>query len=171
MNEFDAIEDRFETYARQLVGDPAVRYEALRGCAFFAPVADAGLQRISGMVDIQVFSSDVCLTTQDDETQAFYVILSGLAEVFHNGKRIGEVGTGECIGEGIFFAGEGNATSATVIADFKIIAATFSKATVASLQADAEIRASMDKALLLSLYRKLKGANRRIEELMLRQTM
>lgn len=171
MDDFDAIEDRLAVYAKKLVEDPAARFEAMRGCSFFGPVADQGLRRIAGMVDIQIFSSDVCLTTQDDETQAFYVILSGAAEVFRNGRRIGVIGTGECVGEGIFFADGGNATSATVIADYKIIAATFSKEIVERLQADAEIKVSMDKALLLSLYSKLKGANRKIEELLLRQSM
>lgn len=171
MNEFDAIEERMDAYASKLVADPEARYEALRGCSFFTPVADQGLRQMAGMVDIQVFNSDVCLTTQDDESQAFYVILYGMAEVFRNGRRIGEIGTGECIGEAIFFADAGNATSATVIAEYRIIAAVFSKEAVARLQADAGIRESMDRALLLSLYGKLKGANKKIEELLLRQSM
>ena len=171
MDEFDAIEDSFAAYAKRLVDDSEARYKALRGCSFFTPVADRELKRIAESVDIQTFFSDICLTTQDEETQAFYVILHGAAEAFRNGKRVGVIETGECIGEGIFFAEGGNTTSATVIADYKIIAARFSKNVVTSLQSDAEIMVSLDKALLLSLFKKLKGANQKIEELLLLQSM
>ena len=171
MDEFDAIEDSFAAYAKRLLEDADARYEALRGCSFFNPMPDAGVQRIADMVEIQTFYSDVCLTTQDDETQAFYVILHGAAEAFRNGKRVGVIGTGECIGEGIFFAEGGNTTSATVIADYKIIAATFSKDVVAKLQSDVDIMVSLDKALLLALFKKLKGANQKIAELLLLQSM
>jgi len=40
-----------------------------------------------------------------------------------NGKLVGTIDTGECIGEGVFFANENISSSATVIADYKIIAA------------------------------------------------
>ena len=165
MDEFEAIEDSFAAYARQLEVDAEARYLALRGCSFFKPVPDDGLRHIAGLVAIQTFYSDVCLTSQDDETQAFYVILRGSAEAFRNGKRVGVIETGECIGEGIFFAEEGITTSATVIADYKIIAATFSKDVVATLQSDPDLMVSMDKALLLALFKKLKGANKKIEKL------
>lgn len=171
MDDFDAIDDSFAAYARRLVDDADARYQALRACSFFRPVSDQGLQRIAKMVAIETFFDDVCLTTQDDETQAFYVILHGAAEAFRNGKRVGVIETGECIGEGIFFADGDITTSATVIADYKIIAATFSKDVVSQLQSDAEIMVSMDKALLLALFKKLKGANQMIEELLLVQSM
>ena len=171
MNEFEAIEDSFAAYAKQLEEDAETRYQALRACSFFKPVPDSGLRHIAGLVQIQTFFSDVCLTSQDDETQAFYVILRGSAEAFRNGKRVGVIETGECIGEGIFFADGHITTSATVIADYKIIAATFSNEVVATLQADPDLMVSMDKALLLALFKKLKGANQKIEELLLQQSM
>ena len=67
----------------------------------------------------------------------------------------------------MFFANADIASSATVIADYKIIAAQFDKTTIASLQADAGAMACIDKALLLALFRKLQGANRKIEQLLL----
>lgn len=167
MDDFDAIEDSFASYARLLVDDPEVRFNALRGCSFFNPVPDECLKRISGMVEIQTFCSDVCLTEQDDDTKAFYVILRGSAEAYRNGKRVGIIDTGECFGEGIFFANGAVTTSATVIADYKIIAATFSKAVVENLQGDAEVMIGLNQALLLALFKKLNGANQKIEELLL----
>ena len=167
MDEFKTIEDNFESFAKLLVEDPAVRYKTLRSCSFFNPVPDEWLARISEMAQIRTFYSDVCLTSQDDETKAFYVILLGTAEAFRNGKLVGTIDTGECIGEGVFFADGNISSSATVIADYKIIAAEFNKAAVDSLQADANAMIYMDKALLLALFKKLQGANRKIEKLLL----
>jgi CRP-like cAMP-binding protein len=167
MDEFAAIEDNFASFAKLLVEDATVRFVTLRACSFFDPVPDEWLKRISAMAQIRTFYSDVCLTSQDDETKAFYIILRGTAEAYSNGKLIGMIDTGECIGEGVFFADGKVSSSATVIADYKIIAAEFNKAAVDSLQADAEAMKCMDKALLLALFKKLQGANRKIEKLLL----
>src|SRR4051812_15938886 len=98
MDEFDAIEDGFASYAKLLVADPAARFKALRGCSFFDPVPDAWLTRLSEMAKIQTFYSDVCLTTQDEDMKAFYVVLQGSAEAFRNGKVVGTIDSGECFG-------------------------------------------------------------------------
>lgn len=168
MNEFDSIDDHFASYAKLLLEDASARLGALRGCSFFQPVPDEWLQRISGMAQIKTFHSDVSITTQDEDMKAFYVILYGTAEAFRNGKMVGTIETGDCFGEGIFFTDGTITTSATVIAEDKIIAAEFSKPVIEQLQADPLARVSMDKALLLALFKKLKGANQKIERLMLR---
>jgi CRP-like cAMP-binding protein len=167
MNDFDLIEDHFASHARQLMDDPSARLGALRNCSFFASMPDERLQRLAGMAQIKTFRSDVSITSQDDEMKAFYVILYGAAEAFRNGKAVGTIDTGDCFGEAIFFAGGTVTTSATVIADDKIIAAEFSKAAVEELQADPEAMLSMNEALLLALFKKLKAANQKIERLML----
>jgi len=167
MDEFDNIEDHFAAYARQLADDPSARYGALRNCSFFDPVSDDWLQRMSEMAQVKTFHSDVCVTTQDEEMKAFYVILYGSAEAFRNGKQVGTIATGDCFGEGIFFADGNITTSATVIADDKFIAAEFSKAVVEEMQRDPRAMVSMNKALLLALFKKLKAANEKIERLML----
>lgn len=168
MNDFDTIDDHFASYAKLLLEDASARLGALRGCSFFQPVPDEWLQRISGMAQIKTFHSDVSITTQDEDMKAFYVILYGTAEAFRNGKMVGTIETGDCFGEGIFFTDGTITTSATVIAEDKIIAAEFSKPVIEQLQADPLARVSMDKALLLALFKKLKGANQKIERLMLR---
>lgn len=168
MDEFDAIDDHFASHARLLTDDPAARYGALRSCSFFQPVPDEWLQRISQTALIRTFHSDVCITSQDDGMKAFYVILYGTAEAYRNGKVVGTIETGDCFGEGIFFTDGTLTTSATVIADDKIIAAEFSKPVIEALQSDPQVMVSMDKALLLALFKKLKGANQKIERLMLK---
>jgi CRP-like cAMP-binding protein len=167
MDDFDAIEDHFATYARLLTEDPAARLGALRGCSFFQPVSDEWLQRLSEMAQIRTFHSDVSITSQDDEMKAFYVILYGAAEAYRNGKVVGTIETGDCFGEGIFFTDGTMTTSATVIADDKIVAAEFSRAAIEALQADPHAMVGINKALLLALFKKLNGANRKIERLML----
>ena len=167
MNEFEIIDDHFATYARLLSQDASARFDALRKCSFFQPVPNEWLQRISQMAEVKTFHSDVCITSQDEDIQAFYVILYGSAEAFRNGKVVGTIETGDCFGEGIFFTDGTLAASATVIADDKIIAAEFSKAVIDALHADPQAMVSMDKALLLALFKKLKGANQKIERLML----
>jgi CRP-like cAMP-binding protein len=171
MNEFQAIEDNFTSFAKMLVEDAAVRYKALRGCSFFNPVPDEWLQRLTDMAQIRTFYSDVCLTSQDDETKSFYVILLGTAEAYRNGKLVGTIDTGECIGEGVFFADGNLSSSATVIADYKIIAAEFDKTAIETLQADGSAMACIDRALLLALFKKLQGANRKIEKLLLMKSI
>jgi len=168
MDEFDTIEDHFASYAKLLLEDPSARFGALRGCSFFQPVPDEWLQRISQMAQVKTFHSDVCITSQDDDMKAFYVILYGAADAYRNGKVVGTIETGDCFGEGIFFTDGTITTSATVIADDKIIAAEFSKTVIEALKSDAHAMVSMDKALLLALFKKLKGANQKIERLMLR---
>jgi CRP-like cAMP-binding protein len=167
MNDFDTIEDHFATYAKQLTEDRSARFAALRKCSFFEPMPDDWLQRMSEMAQIKTFRSDVSVTSQDDEMKAFYVILYGSAEAYRNGKQVGTIETGDCFGEGIFFADGTITTSATVIADDKFIAAEFSKTVVEEMQTDAHAMVSMNKALLLALFKKLRAANQKIERLML----
>lgn len=120
------------------------------------------------MAQIKTFHSDVRITSQDEQMKAFYVILYGTAEAFRNGRVVGTIESGDCFGEGIFFTDGSLTTSATVIAEDRIIAAEFSQTAIDALQADAHAMVSMDKALLLALFKKLKGANLKIEKLMLR---
>lgn len=160
-----AIAEGLAAYAQQLRSDEAARFRALRECSFFAPVPDDSLRRIAAQADISIFHSDLCLTTQDEETQRFYVILRGSADAYRNGKRAGAIDSGECIGEAIFFAEGAPLSSATVVADYRIIAATLDREAVAALREDAALMVALDKALLLALFRKLQNANRRIEEL------
>ncbi|MEO5672995.1 MAG: cyclic nucleotide-binding domain-containing protein [Ramlibacter sp.] len=167
MNEFETIDDHFARYARQLAEDPAARLGALRTCSFFEPVPDELLRRMSEMAQVKTFHSDVSVTSQDEELNTFYVILYGTAEAYRNGKLVGTIETGDCFGEGIFFANGTITTSATVIADDKFIAAEFSRSVVDEMHADPQAMVSMNKALLLALFKKLKAANEKIERLML----
>jgi CRP-like cAMP-binding protein len=168
MDDFDAIDDQFAANAKRLMDDSRARFAALRGCAFFQPVPDDWLRRLTEMTRVRTFHSDVSIASQDDEVKAFYVILYGAADAYRNGKLVGTIEAGDCFGEGIFFSDGALTASATVIADDKVVVAELGRDVIAALQADPHAMASVNKALLLALFKKLKGANAKIEALMLK---
>lgn len=166
MDEFAAIEDNLANLAKRLAEDAEFRFGELRKCSFFEPVPDEWLRHISNLAKIRTFSSDERLTTEGGGMEAFYVVLLGSANAYYRDKVVGTIHAGECIGESMFFAGENVSRSATVFADYRIIAAAFDKAGIENLRLDAEAKSHMDKALLLALFNKLQGANRKIAKLL-----
>lgn len=166
MDEFETIEDNLANLAKRLTEDAAFRFSELRKCSFFDPVPDEWLRHISDLAKIHTFTSDELLTAEGGGTDAFYVILLGTANAYFCDKIVGTIDAGECIGESMFFASENLYRSATVFADYRIISAEFDKTGIENLRLDAEAKAYMDKALLLALFKKLQGANRKIAELL-----
>jgi CRP-like cAMP-binding protein len=164
MNELDAIQASLASFTKRLDEVSADRFNELRKCSFFDPIPTEWLTPISEQLEIRTFPADYHLTSEGDDMDTFYVILFGTATVYYNEKVVGTIRSGECIGEGMFFANENISRSATVIADRQVIAAELKKTTIDQLHGDA--KAYMDKALLLALFKKLQSANRKIEELL-----
>lgn len=164
MNELDAIQASLASFTKRLDEVSTDRFNELRKCSFFDPIPSECLTPISEQAEIKTFSAGDCLTSEGDDMNAFYVILFGTATVYYSKKIVGTIRSGECIGEGMFFANENISRSATVVADNQVIAAELKKAGIDSLHGDA--KAYMDKALLLALFKKLQGTNRKIEELL-----
>ncbi len=164
MNELDAIQASLVSFTKRLDEVSTDRFNELRKCSFFDPIPSEWLKPIAEQADIHTFSAGDCLTEEGDDMDAFYVILFGTATVYYNRKVVGTIRSGECIGEGMFFANEYLSRSATVIADNQVIAAEIRMKGIDLLQG--ESKAYMDKALLLALFKKLQGANRKIEELL-----
>ena len=164
MNELDAIQASLASFTKRLDEVSTDRFNELRKCSFFDPIPSEWLKPVSEQADIRTFSAGDCLTSEGDEMNVFYVVLYGTATVYYSKKIVGTIRSGECIGEGMFFANENISRSATVIADGQVIAAEIKKTGIDQLQGDA--KAYMDKALLLALFKKLQGANRKIEELL-----
>lgn len=164
MNELDAIQASLASFTKRLDEVSADRFNELRKCSFFDPIPSEWLTPISELAEIRTFPSEYHLTSEGDDMDTFYVILFGTATVYYNDKVVGTIRSGECIGEGVFFANENLLRSATVIADRQVIAAELKRTAIDRLHGDA--KAYMDKALLLALFKKLQGANRKIEELL-----
>ena len=164
MNELDAIQASLASFTKRLDEVSTDRFNELRKCSFFDPIPSEWLKPISEQTDIRTFSAGDRLTSEGDDMNVFYVILYGTATVYYSKKIVGTIRSGECIGEGMFFANENISRSATVVADGQVIAAEIRNSGIDRLQG--ESMAYMDKALLLALFKKLQGANRKIEELL-----
>jgi len=164
MNELDAIQASLASFTKRLDEVSTDRFNELRKCSFFDPIPSDWLRPISDQADIRTFAAGSRITTEGEDMNAFYVILFGTATVYYNKKIVGTIRSGECIGEGMFFANENLLRSATVITDNQVIAAEIKKPGIEKLQS--ESIGYMDKALLLALFKKLQSANRKIEELM-----
>ncbi|MDO8988137.1 MAG: cyclic nucleotide-binding domain-containing protein [Sideroxyarcus sp.] len=164
MNELDAIQASLASFTKRLDEVSTDRFNELRKCSFFDPIPSDWLRPISDQADIRTFAAGEHITSEGEDMSAFYVILFGTATVYYNKKIVGTIRSGECIGEAMFFANENILRSATVIPDTQVIAAEIKKAGINRLQG--ESKTYMDKALLLALFKKLQGANRKIEELL-----
>ena len=172
MNKFDgvlpipSIEESLSSFTKRLDDDISERFNELRKCSFFDPIPSEWLKPISEECVIRNFYAGNKLTTEGDASNNFYVVLYGSTTVFSNDEIVGTVVSGECIGEGTFFSGSNISRSATVVADEHVIVAEFNRLGISRLQRDATTLAYLDKALLLALFKKLQGANRKIQELM-----
>lgn len=164
MNELDAIQASLASFTKRLDEVSNDRFNELRKCSFFDPIPSEWLKPIAEHSQIRTFSAGDRLTEEGDDMDVFFVILFGTATVYYSKKVVGTIRSGECIGEGMFFANENISRSATVIADGQLISAEIRKAGIDLLSGEA--KAYMDKALLLALFKKLQGANRKIEELL-----
>ena len=164
MNELDAIQASLASFTKRLDEVSTDRFNELRKCSFFDPIPSEWLTPIAEQADIRTFSPSDCLTSEGDDMNVFYVVLYGTATVYFSRKIVGTIRSGECIGEGMYFANENISRSATVVADGQVIAAEIKKTGIDRLHGEA--KAYMDKALLLALFKKLQGANRKIEELL-----
>lgn len=164
MDELDAIQASLASFTKRLDEVSNDRFNELRKCSFFDPIPSEWLTPISEQAVIKTFSPGDCITEEGDDMNAFYVVLFGTATVYYNRKVVGTIRSGECIGEGMFFANENLSRSATVIADNQVIAAEIKMNGIDRLHG--ESKDYLDKALLLALFKKLQGANRKIEELL-----
>lgn len=164
MDELDAIQASLDNFTKRYDDVSSDRFNEMRKCSFFDPVPSEWLRPIAQLAEIRTFSAGERITSEGDEMDTFYVIMFGTASAYYNQKVVGTIRSGECIGEGTFFANENLSRSATVVADGQVIATELKKNGIEQLSVDA--REYMDKALLLALFKKLQSANRKIEELL-----
>lgn len=164
MNELEAIQASLASFTQRLDDVAADRFNEMRKCSFFDPVPSEWLKPVAQLADIKTFASGASITREGEVISAFYVILFGKAGVYVHGKLVGNIISGECIGEGTFFANENISRSATVIAEGEVIVAEIKKSDIHNF--DGDTKTYMDKALLTALFKKLQGANRKIEELL-----
>jgi len=164
MDELDAIQASLASFTQRLDEASSDRLNELRKCSFFDPIPSECLSPIAEQAQIKTFPKGAAMTTEGEDMTSLYVILFGTATAYFKHKAVGTIRSGECIGEGVFFANETLERSATVIADDQVVVAEIKKTGLDNIHGEA--KAYMDKALLLALFKKLQGANRKIEELL-----
>jgi CRP-like cAMP-binding protein len=164
MDELDAIQASLASFTKRLDEASSDRFNELRKCSFFDPIPSEFLTPIAGEAEIKTFAKGTALTTEGESMSSLYVILFGTATAYFKTKEVGVIRSGECIGEGVFFTNEMMERSATVIADSQVVVAEIRKNSLDKIHGEA--KDYIDKALLLALFKKLQGANRKIEELL-----
>lgn len=88
--------------------------DRLRSVPIFADLTDQELAKLSEAAETLVLGADKVLTSQDEYAFKFFVILSGRASVWQQGRRIRELGPGDFFGEvGLLTSGKRTATVAT----------------------------------------------------------
>lgn len=166
MSELDEIQASLASFTKRFEENASECFNELRRSSFFDPIPSKWLMPIAEQVKIKSFAAGESLTKEGDRLSSFYVILFGMTTVYVNEKIVGTILGGECLGEGTFFANANILRTATVIADEDVVVAEIDKAGIDYLLGNEEIMNYMNKALLLALFKKLQGANRRIMDLM-----
>lgn len=165
MSELDDIQASLARFTRQNDESVGECFSKLRLSSFFDPVPDECLMRVAEHAVIKSFAAGESLTNEGDILSAFYVLLSGTTTVYVHDKIVGTIVGGECIGEGTFFASANILRTTSVVADETVLLAEFDKEGVRCLLDDDKLMIYMNKALLIALFKKLQGANRRIQDL------
>lgn len=160
----DAIQASLTNFTRQFEEVSSDQFNEMRKCSFFDPVPSDSLARIAMESEVKTYGAGEYITREGDAMKAFHVLMYGTATAYVDNIAVGTIHSGECIGEGTFFGQEGLARSATVITDNEAIVLEIRKSAVDKMEG--EIKAYMDKALLLALFRKLQAANKKIEDLL-----
>jgi CRP-like cAMP-binding protein len=166
MHEFQEIQASLMRFTRRIDEIYTDCFTQLRHCSFFDAIPSEYLALISEHTEIRACDAGEVIAAEGEGAAGFYVILSGETRVYHNNQMVGTVGAGECLGEGVFLASENVQRSATVIAANKMVVAEIKSAGIDRLYQDDHLRGYMDKALMFALFKKLQGANRKIEQLM-----
>ena len=165
MNELDDIQASLASFTRNFSENADHSFSELRRSSFFDPIPNEWLRLIAEQVKIRSFRAGDCLTHDGEPLSSFFVILFGTTTVYVHEEIVGTIVGGECIGEGAFFANTNILRTATVVADEDVIVAEIDRDGISQLQRNEELMNYMNKALLLALFKKLQGANRRIQDL------
>ena len=160
----DAIQESLASFTRQFEEVSSDQFNEMRKCSFFDPIPGDYLARIAMQAELKTYRTGENITREGEPMKAFHVLLYGSATAYVDDIAVGRIQSGECIGEGAFFGDAGFARSATVTTDTEAIVLEIRKSVIDSMEG--EIRTYMDKALLLALFKKLQGANRKIEDLL-----
>lgn len=165
MSEIDDIQASLASFTRDFDQGASECFAELRRSSFFDPIPSEWLMPIAEFAKIKSYAAGESITKEGASLSSFYVMLFGTTTVYVHDKIVGTIVGGECIGEGTFFANANILRTASVVADEPVSVAEIDQPGIAALLADDKLMAYMNKALLIALFKKLQGANRRILDL------
>lgn len=161
--ENDDIRKNLDNFTLHFAGFSSDRYSEMRNCSFFDPVPDELLAKLAEVTQMITFKAGESIITEGDVMRSFYVILFGSAAVFVKSRKVGTLISGECLGEGAFFAQENQMRSATVAAEGELILLEITQNDIDRMEG--LTRLYLNKALLLAMFKKLQAANNKIKAL------
>ncbi len=140
------------------------QFSEMRACSFFDPVPDEELDRLVAFSRMATFKAGDRIISEGDVMRSFYVILFGSVTVYVKNRQVGKIGSGDCMGEGAFFAQKATSRLASVVADDEVILLEIPRSGID--QIDEGVQKYLNKALLLAMFKKLRLANDKINRLM-----
>ncbi|MFM2408991.1 MAG: hypothetical protein RL358_1733 [Pseudomonadota bacterium] len=153
----DDIMLSLQNFTQSMSALSSERFNQMRDCSFFNPVPSDELSILVTHSRLVKFSAGAKLTSENDVSSTFYVLLYGTASAFVDGHEVGRILSGECVGESAFMGKAIYAPSATVVADCDLAAIEMNQIDIQLIPAATQTY--VDKALLLSLFKKLQKAN------------
>lgn len=157
------IQESLENFIQHFAAFTSDQYREMRSCSFFSAVPDESLAKLVKVSSIITFRTGASIITEGDVMKSFYVILFGSATVYVKNKKVGRILSGECLGEGTFFAQDAKKRSASVVADSELILLEISKDNIDLI--DDVTQKYLNKALLIAMFKKLQDANNKINDL------
>ncbi|MDH2918568.1 MAG: cyclic nucleotide-binding domain-containing protein [Sideroxydans sp.] len=154
----DDIMLSLQSFTQSMSASENERSKQMRDCSFFNPVPTDMLAELVSNSRVVKFAAGSKLTSEHDVHSTFYVLLYGTATVLVDGQDVGRILSGECLGESAFMGKAIHSPSATVVADCDLAAIEMNQTDIQFISPATQT--FVDKALLLSLFKKLQKANR-----------
>ena len=135
------------------------RFNLLRSLEFFSQFGDVALWEVVHRAKWQRFSVGHPLYNKGEEGRVFYIIAAGAVEVYREGRRVAELGTGTSVGEMAYLAPnpELRRHSADIIITEAATTISFTPETLARLSP--ACRHLFDEAFIRVLVRRLHAAH------------
>ncbi len=135
------------------------RFTLLRTLDFFANFGDVELWEVVHRAQWQRFAFGHALCRRGDEGNEFHILAQGEVEVFREGKRVAQLGTGTSVGEMAYLApsAELRFHSADVVVTQAVTSVSFTPQTLSQLSLNC--RHLFDSAFIRVLVRRLHAAH------------
>jgi serine/threonine protein kinase len=140
----------------------AVRFQLLRGMAFFVNFGDVALWETLRLGKIHALEEGGILMQEGASGGSFYMLLEGRVTVSRNGWALSTLSEGGSIGEMVYLQPEQKVRTATVVAETDIVVLKIQGESLRN--ASPELQACFDKAFIKILASRLMAANRQLAE-------